>query len=36
MIEDSNVDSKVMGLKGAITGMLSGEAMPRVLMTVIR
>ena len=36
MIEDSSVDSKVKGLKGAIAGMLSGEAMPRVLMTVIR
>jgi vesicle coat complex subunit len=36
MIEDSNVDSKIIGLKGAITGMLSGEAMPRVLMAVIR
>ena len=36
LLEESNVDAKISGLKGAITGMLSGEAMPRVLMTVIR
>ena len=36
MIEESNIESKIIGLKGAISSMLSGEAMPRVLMTVIR
>jgi coatomer subunit beta len=35
-LEKSEVSSKIEGLKNAITGMLSGEAMPRVLMTVIR
>jgi hypothetical protein len=32
--EDPNV--KVEALKSAITGMLAGESMPKVLMTVIR
>lgn len=35
-LEKSEVASKVEGLKNAITGMISGEAMPKVLMTVIR
>ena len=35
-LEKSEVASKVEGLKNTITGMISGEAMPKVLMTVIR
>ncbi len=35
-LEKSDVNCKIEGLKNAITGMISGEAMPKVLMTVIR
>ena len=35
-LEKQDVTSKIEGLKNAITGMISGEAMPKVLMTVIR
>ena len=36
MLESTEVPHKIEGLKKAITGMLAGESMPRVLMTVIR
>ncbi len=36
LIESSEVPKKIDGLKKAITGMLAGESMPRILMTVIR
>lgn len=35
-LESTDVYVKINALKAAITGMLAGEAMPRVLMTVIR
>jgi len=36
LLESPEIPNKVEGLKKAITGMLAGESMPRVLMTVIR
>lgn len=35
-LETTEVASKIRALKNAITGLLGGETMPRVLMTVIR
>ena len=35
-LESADVNVKIDALKAAIAGMLAGEAMPRVLMTVIR
>ena len=35
-LENVEVASKIKALKNAITGLLAGETMPRVLMTVIR
>jgi coatomer subunit beta len=36
LIESTDIPNKIDGLKKAITGMLAGESMPKVLMTVIR
>ncbi len=36
MLESTEVSTKIEGLKKAITGMLAGESMPRILMSVIR
>ena len=36
MLESTDIAEKCDGLKKAIVGMLAGESMPRVLMTVIR
>jgi coatomer subunit beta len=35
-LESPEIENKVQALKNAITGLLGGETMPRVLMTVIR
>ena len=35
-LEDADVAIKIKALKNAISGLLAGETMPRVLMTVIR
>lgn len=35
-LENQDVAVKVRALKNAISGLLAGETMPRVLMTVIR
>ena len=35
-LENSEIPIKVRALKNAISGLLAGESMPRVLMTVIR
>lgn len=35
-LESTDIAMKIKALKNAITGMLAGESMPRVLMTVIR
>ncbi len=36
LLESNEVAQKIEGLKKAIIGMLAGESMPRILMTVIR
>lgn len=35
-LENADVAIKIKALKNAISGLLAGETMPRVLMTVIR
>lgn len=35
-LESSEVENKIRGLKNAITSLLAGDVMPKVLMTVIR
>lgn len=35
-LENADVQIKIKALKNAISGLLAGETMPRVLMTVIR
>lgn len=35
-LESTDIAVKVKALKNAITGLLAGETMPKILMTVIR